>query len=116
MIGIIFHHHSSPVEVRVDKDKVIFRTTPFTPFVDIEGIKLDKAGSLREFPDLKDNKDWEKITRQRFKDKMKTMKTEKERALYLIVELTKFGYQALHAQREGFRPAKIRWDYGKPIF
>lgn len=107
MIGIIFQFGSEIVEVRVQSSNIFFRTSQFQQWADIEGIKLDKVGTIKEFPDLKDNKDWEKIGKERFKEKMKTMKTEIERAKYVIEDLTKFGYKALFFQRAGFRPIKL---------
>lgn len=107
MIGIIFKLGSDIVEVRIQREKVFFRTSQFTNFGDIDGIKLNKAGVLREFPDLKDNDDWQKIVRERFKEKIKKMKTERERADYVIDDLQKYGYVPMYEQIKGFRPKKL---------
>ncbi|HDK42725.1 MAG TPA: hypothetical protein ENG87_05055 [Candidatus Pacearchaeota archaeon] len=106
MIGIIFQFGTEIIEVKVQGVNVLFRASQFTNFADIDGIKLNKVGVLKEFPDLKDSKDWQIIARKRFKDKIKTMKTERERVDYIIEDLTKFGYKWLYKQRAGFRPEK----------
>ena len=107
MIGIIFQFGTETVEVRIKDSSVFFRTSQFQQFGDIGMIRLDKSGTLKEFPDLKDNPKWDKIARERFKQKMKDFKTEKERAEYLIKDLTKFGYKPLYLQKEGFRTIKL---------
>lgn len=107
MIGIIFQFGAEVIEVRIKENNVFFRTSQFTGFTDISGIKLNKVGVIKEFPDLKDNKDWQEIARQRFKDKINKMETERERADYVREDLEKFGYIAKYEQRQGFRPKKL---------
>jgi len=107
MIGIIFNFGTEIVEVRIKDNNVFFRTSQFQNFGDIDGIKLNKAGVLKEFPDLKDNEDWQKIARDRFKDKIKKMKTEREQADYVIEDLQKFGYIPMWEAVSGFRPRKL---------
>lgn len=107
MIGIIFSFSDQTIEVRIVEKTVLFRSSQATQFSDINGIKLDRPGVLKEFPDLKDNADWQKIARERFKDKIKEMATEQERAKYVIEDLTKFGYKPLYMQRSGFRTVKL---------
>jgi len=107
MIGIVFKFGADIVEVRIKNNNVFFRTSQFTEFGDIDGIKLNKVGVLREFPDLKEKEDWQSIARQRFKEKIKQMKTERERADYVIEDLTKYGYVGLYEQVQGFRPKKL---------
>lgn len=107
MIGILFKFGADIIEVRIQSNNVFFRTSPLTGFIDIGGIKLNKVGVLKEFPDLKDNEDWQKIARERFKEKIKKMKTERERADYVINDLKKYGYVPMFEQRAGFRPKKL---------
>jgi len=106
-IGIVFRFGTEVVEVRVQNDNVFFRTAQFPAWATIDGLKLDKSGVLKEFPDLKDNNDWQKIARDRFKEKIKTLKTERERVDYIISDLKKVGYVPMFEQREGFRPKKL---------
>jgi len=107
MIGVIFEFVDQHIEVRVVDRTVLFRTQQSTNFSDISGIKLDRPGVIKEFPDLKDNPEWQKIAQERFKDKIKKMNTEEERIKYIIEDLTKFGYKPLHMQKQGFRPVKL---------
>ncbi len=108
MIGIVFQFGADVVEVRIENKTVFFRTSQFTNFGDIDGIKLNKVGVLREFPDLKDKEDWMSIVRKRFKDKIKQMKTERQRADYIMEDLTKYGYKPMWEQVSGFRPKKFK--------
>jgi hypothetical protein len=73
----------------------------------VEGLRLSKAGVLKEHPDLKDNPDWKKIAINRLKDHVKSFKNEMNKLNYVKDELNKFGYDALFYQRAGFRPKKF---------
>lgn len=107
MIGVIFNFGTETVEVRIDSFNVFFRTSQFQRFADIDGIKLDKQGVIKEFPELKDREDWQEIGRKKFKEKINKMKNEEEVSKYIIKDLTKFGYQPLYFQKQGFRPVKL---------
>lgn len=107
MIGVIFQFGTEVIEVRVKDNNVFFRTSNSPNFSDIDGLKLDKSGVIKEFPDLKDKIDWQKQARERFKDKIRKYKSEEERVKYIIEDLNKFGYQALYIQKQGFRPKKF---------
>lgn len=108
-IGIIFQFNTEIIEVKINGYNVFFRNSAYgSQFVDISGLKLNKNGAIKEFPDLENDNNWEKKTIERFMEKIKNMKTEKERAKYIIDDLTKFGYVAKYMQRGGFRPEKIR--------
>lgn len=107
MIGVVFSLANEVVEVRVDGSSVWFRTSQLQRFADISGIRLDKAGTIKEFPDLKDNKDWREIAIKRFKEKINKMNSEKEITNYIIEDLSKFGYKPLYLQKAGFRPVKF---------
>ena len=108
MIGLIFQLGPEIVEVRVDNNNIQFRNNDSNGmFTTIEGLKLNKVGVIKEFPDLKDNEDWQNIARERFKEKIKSMKTEMERANYIIDDLKKYGYEPKYRQRQGFRPEKL---------
>ncbi len=108
MIGILFEFGSEIVEVRILDDIVLFRTSQFGTFGTIDNLKLDKKGVIREFPDLKDNEEWQKIARERFKEKMKKYKSEMDRADYIMEDLKKFGYKPMYMQRQGFRVQKLK--------
>ena len=107
MIGVIFKFGSDIVEVRIKDNNVFFRTSQFQNFGDIDGLKLNKVGVLREFPDLKDKEDWQSIARKRFKDKIKSLDTERERVEYVKQDLKKHGYVPYAEQVQGFRRKKL---------
>ena len=106
-IGIVFKLGSDIIEVRVQDFNVYFRTPGLGQFADIEGLKLNKVGVIKEFPDLKDNKEWKKEAIKRFKEKIKSMETEMERVKYVIDDLKKYGYVPMYFQRAGHRPTKL---------
>ena len=108
MIGVIMKLGSEVVEIRVQGNQVLFRTGQFGgAFSTLAGLKLDKGGVIKEFPDLENKENWKEEAIKRFKEKMKTMKTEKEQVKYLINDLQKYGYLPKYIQKEGFRPVKI---------
>lgn len=107
MIGVIFQFVGETVMVRIEGTNVLFRTSRSIQFADISGIKLDKKGVFKEFPDLKDKEDWKEQAQERFKMKIKELKDEQERAQYVIDDLQKYGYVPLYTQKRGFRPVKI---------
>jgi len=108
MIGVIFNFGTEVVEVRVKDNNVFFRTSNSQQFGDIDGIKLDKVGVLKEHPDLKDREDWKQEARKRFKQKIKQMDNENEQIKYVIEDLSHYGYVATHIQKQGFRPIRIK--------
>lgn len=108
MIGVIFELNSNNIEVRIDGTNCLFRTGEFGgALVPIDSLKIDKAGSIKEHPDLEDDKEWKKKTIERFKTEIKKLKTEKERIKYIINDLKKYGYIPRYMQQSGHRPKKI---------
>ena len=77
-------------------------------FTSIKGIKLDKKGVVKEFPDLEEKDNWRVEAINRLKEHIKKMKTEKERMEYVKEELKKQGYEPLFYQEAGFRPKKFK--------
>lgn len=109
MIGIIFTFCSEIVEVRIDKNQLLFRTSKFGgAFVPIEGLRLDKGGALKEFPDLQGDDAWREKVIKRFKEKLKKMKNEEEEMKYIIKDLSKFGYVPYAIQRKGHRTERFK--------
>ena len=89
----------------------VFRTTQFGgAFTTIEGLKLDKFGVEKEFPDLKGNENWKAEAIKRFKEKIKQMDNETQRIEYIKNELTKFGYVPLYLNKQGHRPIKLNGE------
>lgn len=107
VVGVIFEFGGDIVEVRIQEKNVFFRTSQSQQWTTIDGLKLSKDGVFKEFPELKENKDWELIAKENFKDKIKKMKTEKERIIYVIEDLSKHGYKAKYYQKDGFRTVKL---------
>lgn len=109
MIGVIFELNSNHVEVRIDGINCWFRTGEFGgALVPIDSLKLNKAGSIKEHPDLKDDNEWKEKTIERFKNKIKELNTEQERIKYIINDLKKYGYIPKYMQRKGHRTIKIK--------
>jgi len=107
-VGLLFDYASEPIEVRVDGINIFFRTMQTMSYwATIDNIKLDYAGVIREFPDLKGSDLWKEEAIKRFREKMKELKTEKARAVYIIQDLKKHGYIPRFMQVKGFRPEKI---------
>ena len=108
MIGLIFQFASELIEVRIDKVNIYFRTANTSgAFATIDNLKLNKAGVIKEHPDLKEAADWREQAIKRFKDKIKTMENEEKTATYIIDDLKKYGYKPLYKQKTGFRPMRI---------
>lgn len=109
MIGVVFSFLNKLVEVRIDGNNCLFRTSEYGgQFFPIDSMKLDKIGVMKEFPDLKDNENWREEAIKRFKEKIKSMDSEMKRINYLMEEFKKMGYKPIAMQREGHRPMKIR--------
>ena len=109
VIGVVFQFGSQIIEVRVDGVNCLFRTGQFGgAFAPIDGLQLDYNGVVREFPDLELRDDWKQEAINRFKDKMKELKTEEERMDYVVNDLKKYGYVPLYKQIGGFRVEKYK--------
>ena len=81
----------------------------------LEGLKFSVAGIVKEFPDLKDNKIGyiKREGLRRFKEHLKTMKTEKDTVRYLRDDMKKHGYKLISVHRKGFRSQKAEDYLGK---
>ncbi len=109
MIGLIFTLGSEIVEVRIDNNNVLFRNPQTNGmFATIDNLKLNKSGVIKEFPELENEDDWQNIAREKFKQKIKGMNTEMEKAKYITEDLKKHAYKPLCMQRQGHRPEKIK--------
>jgi hypothetical protein len=108
MIGVIFQFANSVIEIRVVGSNILFRTQETgSMLAPIDALQLNQQGVIKEHPDLKDKEDWREQAIKRFKEKMKTYQTEKERINYVIEDLSKFGYKAYAIQEQGFRTRKL---------
>lgn len=107
MIGVIFEFAGEIFEVRVHENQVYFRKYG-TSWATIEGLRLNREGVIREFPDLKDKENWKQTAIRRFKDKIKSFKTEDKKIKYIIDDLKKYGYHPIAMQKKGFRVKKLK--------
>lgn len=109
MIEIIFTLGTEVIIVVVNGNDIKFGNTTFgARLANIEGLKLDHHGVCRAFPDLKKSENWKEEAIRRFKEKIKSFKTENEKADYIIEDLRKYGYIPQKKQRKGFRPEAIK--------
>ena len=108
MIGIILSLGGDVAEVRINGNSLTFRSNGSPNFSTIDGLKLDKTGTLKEFPDLKDKENWRQIAIERFKEYFKKLETEIEKTKYVINDLKKFGWKPIALQRAGHRLQRIK--------
>lgn len=105
MITGVFRIGGDVNRVIIDRDNLMFMDSNGT-ITTIDGLRINKAGVLKEFPDLENNDDWKKTAINRLKEKIKQFNSEGEQIDYVKDELTKFGYLALYKQKAGHRPKK----------
>ena len=106
MIKSTFRLGGENQEVIVRGNELLFFDISSGVMTTLDGLRLSKSGSLKEFPDLKNDDEWKKKTIKRLKEKMKSFNMETEKMEYVKGELEKFGYKSLFYQRGGFRPKK----------
>lgn len=108
MIDLIFNFASDVVLIRITNHEVKFANSMFgAVMADISGIRLDYAGTIREFPDLKDDIEWREKAIERFKAHIKSLDSEDKISDYIISELKSKGYTPRLKQIAGFRAVKI---------
>lgn len=107
MIGTIFERLGEYVKIVVDGNNVYFSDSSGRSST-IEGLKLDKAGVTREFPDLKDSENWKEEAIKRFKTKVASFNNEDEKMDYVIKDLEKQFYKPIFQQKQGFRLRKLK--------
>lgn len=109
MIEIIFYYGTDVILVRIEGKKVQFGNSIYgNKLATIDGLHLDKNGTIKEFPDLKDRKDWKQEAIKRFKNYINNLNNEEEISNYIIKELSIKGYTPKYKQLKGFRPIKIK--------
>jgi len=109
MIQIIFGFANDKVIIIVDGNNIRFGNTSFGAVTaNIDGLRLSYEGVCREHPDLELNENWHEEAIKRFKEKIKSYKTEEEIVQYLIEDLKNYGYIPEQMQRKGHRPVKLK--------
>jgi hypothetical protein len=107
-IQCVFQQGSERMAIRIIGSNVLFIDLQNNIVAPLEGLKLNKKGVEKEYPDLKGDSDWKQKAIQRFVNKIKNFKTEEERSNWLIEEMKSMGYTPLYKIRSGFRPQKIK--------
>jgi hypothetical protein len=116
MIGIIFSLGGDVMEIRIDGNEIYFRSNQSPQFATLEGLQLNKEGVIKEFPDLKDDEEWRTKAIARFKKHFRERESEREKVIYVIQDLIKFGWIPIAGQRKGFRVEKVKAKVeGDPI-
>jgi hypothetical protein len=112
MRDCIFQKGTEVTVIRINGHNITFNqvvgNTPM--FTTIEGLKLNPATIVEQFPDLK-GEPIGKIKSEgvkRFKDKVKTFKTEEEIQKYLQEDLRKHGFILKMIHRKGWRPEIVK--------
>lgn len=108
MITLLFRFGGDMTMIKIDGNNITFGSvSQGAQMAPIEGLRLSRSGVEKEFPDLKDKENWNKEALKRFKEKIKSLKTERDKAQYVITDLKKHGYEPYRLQVNGRRPEKI---------
>lgn len=111
MIEIIFQFGGDIVIVQIKGNSIMFGSTAFgAKLAPIDNLKINYAGVCREFPELELVDDWKEQAIIKFKNHIKRLKTEKDKANYIIEDLKEHGYVAKRFQINGGRIKPIRVD------
>ena len=79
-------------------------------YTKLEGLQLNPAGIVKEFPDLEGKPllEMRKIALERFKNHLDSLGTEQKCIDYLKLDLYKHGYKMIMIHRRGHRPIRVR--------
>ena len=108
MINATFRIGGDLVSIKIEGHNLLFFDVGSGLISTIEGIRLSKAGVLKEHPDLKNEIEWKKIAIKRLKEHIKKFNNEMDRIIYVKNELIKYGYIPLNYAKHGFRPKKFK--------
>ncbi len=108
MIEAIFQFGPDIILVRVSGNQILFgNTSQGAQMAPLSGLKLSKSGVIKEFPELEDNPNWNGVAVEKFKEKIKELKTERAKIFYIIGDLRKHGYIPKKLREAGKRPINI---------
>jgi len=107
MINATFRIGGDLISVKVEENTILFFETATGLTSTIEGLRLDKSGVLKEFPDLENDPEWKRKTIERFKEHIKKFPSEMKKINYVKDELKKHGYEPLYYMPKGWRPKKF---------
>lgn len=110
MIDVILKFVTDVVMVRVNGHSVTFgsKVGNNPMMAPIEGLKLSRAGVIKEFPELAASDNWRLEAIAKFKHKIRTMETEDKIVEYVVGDLTKWGYVPLYKQKQGMRIERFK--------
>lgn len=110
MIEIIFYLGKEIILVRVDGTHVFFANSKYggRGIAQIDGLRLNREGVEKKFPDLKGDEQWREKAIQRFKDHIVSLPTEEARVTYIIEDFKQWGYVPKYKQKKGFRIEPIK--------
>jgi len=109
MIAAMFEYGIETILVVVKGHEVTFGNTTYGPqMASISGLKLDRAGVTREFPDLKEDEQWREKAMERFRAKVRELDSEEAIMDYVISDLRKYGYKPKYKQVAGHRKVAIK--------
>lgn len=107
MMDCVFQFGPEKIAIRIDGNSLYFAKLAgsFLQFATIDGLKFNRNGILKEFPDLKDLEFGEMRIEaiKRFKDKISKMQSEDEIKEYLKKDLINHGYILISILKPGFR-------------
>ena len=85
MIELVFYYGNEVILIRIENKKILFGNSTYgAKLAEIDGLHLDKSGTIKEFPDLKDRTDWKNEAIKRFKEHINNMNNEEEIIEYII--------------------------------
>lgn len=112
MRDLIFRLGTENVAVQIHNKQVLFCKLQggIPKYSPIDGLQLNVAGILKEFPDLKDKEEKEikKIAIERFKEHIKSLPSEDEIQEYVTNDLKKHGYKLTHIRKPGHRQRRVK--------
>jgi len=104
MIDLLFEFMNEKVIVIVEGNEVRIGQTNFGAVTTtIDGLKLNHEGVIKEHPDLKAEPNWRELAIERFKQHVRSLKSEDAIVSYLIEDLRKYGYIPKLKKKKGFR-------------
>ena len=108
MINANFKLGGEIIMIKVEANNLGFFDVGSGQMTTIEGLRMSKAGVLKEFPDLKNDADWRIKSITRLKKHLKSIEKEMDKMIYVKDELIKFGYEPLSYTKAGFRPQRFK--------
>lgn len=107
MITMLFNKKGQRVVIRLDGNNLLFMGPNDYVISSLEGLRFDKEGVIREFPDLKGRADWKVEALRRFKEHIFTLEGDKKKAEYIIDDLNKHDYILEKISEPGLRTRRF---------